>query len=130
MQDTQMVHGIDPLKLAKYFVQVCRRGNRHEARPTKIEGLKIVDKDQGFIVYNGGQVWTRYTMASIEIWLGAMLKEAGVLKQNPQEKWSQFVSIVEIESDADKNIIRIRYSIKHRMDFLDSKDPSRSIWTR
>lgn len=124
-----IVHGIDPLKLAKYFVKVCRRGHNHEPHPTKIEGLKLVDKTKARVVYNGGQVWDKYNMP-VGHWLQAMLEENNVVKSSVKEKWSQFVYIDEIETDSDNNIIRIRYHIKKLYDFLDKTDPTRSIWTR
>lgn len=124
-----IVHGIDPLKLAKYFVKVAKRGHSHEPHPTKIEGLRMLDKSKARIVYNGGQVWDKYHMP-VGHWLQAMLEENNVVKSSVKEKWSQFVYIDEIETDSDNNIIRIRYHIKKLYDFLDKTDPSRSIWTR
>ncbi len=128
-----IVHGIDPVKLAKYFVQVCKRGrgaNRRESHPTQIEGLRLINKDEAQILYQDGTVWTQYQMGSVLAWLQGMLEEKGVLKKSPKEHWSQFVFIDEIETDSDNKIIRIRYSIKKVMDFLDSKNPNRSIWSR
>ena len=130
MAEEQMVHGINPLKLAKYFVKVCRRGHNHEPHPTKIEGLRLGSQSQARVIYNGGQVWHKYSMGSIQSWLESMLKDAGVIKQSVKEKWNQFVSIQEIETDEDKKIIRIRYSIEKRIDFLDGANPNRSIWMR
>lgn len=130
MAKAQIVHAINPLKLAKYFVQVCRRGHNHEPHPTKIEGLQLENKSEAKVIYNGGQVWHKYSMGSIQLWLESMLKDAGVIKHSVKDKWSQFVSIQEIETDEDKNIIRIRYSIEKRIDFLDGANPNRSIWMR